>query len=207
MNDIQPGDIIQTFNAKFVDPSNASNWTGTSTQHTAIVESNNGGVLTLLEQNTWDGPTNRRFVTRSTLNLNWTLMTTEPNKQETRLVVYRAEQTKGFAATKSVQAAQKTSGWRRLAAVGPQLRVRTCPCATGFTHRLADAQDYVCAPAASRELILAENKNAPNNQVSRTDIRCRSGFVWRDAFNGDGICVTPQARDRVHQENRQHVNG
>jgi hypothetical protein len=59
---------------------------------------------------------------------------------------------------------------------------------------------------AVRELILAENKNGPNNQVSRSDNRCRSGFVWRDAFDGDGVCVTPQARDRVHEENRQHVN-
>jgi hypothetical protein len=204
---IQPGDIIQTFNAKFVDPSNAQNWTGTDTQHSAIVESNNGGVLTILEQNTWEGETNRRFVTRSTLNLNWRLMASKPDGQETRLIVYRAQASTGFAATKSVEPARQTSGWRRLAAVGgPQLRVRTCPCATGFTHRLADAQDYVCAPVAARDLILAENKNAPNNRVSTSDNRCRSGFVHRDSFNGDAVCVTPQARDRVHQENRQHVN-
>jgi hypothetical protein len=209
---IQPGDIIQMFNAKFVDPSTQS-WTGTSTQHSAIVESNKDGVLTVLEQNTWaDGTTNRRYVTRGTLNLNWRLETYDTNnKVGTRLIIYRAEQPPGgFVATKSRQAAPKTSGYRRLAAVagagGPQQRVKQCPCATGFTHRLADAKDYVCAPAAVRELILAENKNAPNNQVSRTDIRCRSGFVWRDAFDGDGICVTPQARDRVHQENRQHMS-
>ena len=40
VNDILPGDIIQTFNAKFVDPGNSNNWTGTNSQHSAIVESN-----------------------------------------------------------------------------------------------------------------------------------------------------------------------
>jgi hypothetical protein len=217
LSDIQPGDIIQTFNAKLVDPKTNA-YTGTGSQHTAIVESNNGGVLTILEQNTYDDcdsagvcKINRRYVTRSTKNLNWTLTTYTPGGQETRLIIYRAEQPPGgFVATKSRQAAPKTSGYRRLAAVGgaggPQQRVRQCPCATGFTHRLADAKDYVCAPAAAGQLILAENKNAPNNRVSTSDNRCRSGFVWRDAFDGDGVCVTPQARDRVHQENRQHMS-
>ena len=169
-------------------------------------------MLIVIEQNTWADcdsgtcKTNRRYATRGTVNLNWRLETTDPKGQETKLIIYRAEQQQGFVASKSVQSTQKTSGWRRLAAGGPQQRVRQCPCMTGYTHRLADGKDYVCAPTAARELIVAENKNAPNNQVSRSDIRCRSGFVWRDAFNGDGICVTPQVRDRVHQENRQHVN-
>jgi hypothetical protein len=30
---------------------------------------------------------------------------------------------------------------------------------------------------------------------------CRPGFVWRDARDGDGVCVTPQDRDEVHREN------
>ena len=25
--------------------------------------------------------------------------------------------------------------------------------------------------------------------------RCKSGYVWRDARNGDGVCVTPRERD------------
>lgn len=30
---------------------------------------------------------------------------------------------------------------------------------------------------------------------------CVPGQVWRDAFDGDGICVPPQRRDEVHREN------
>jgi len=30
---------------------------------------------------------------------------------------------------------------------------------------------------------------------------CKSGFVWRAAFNGDGVCVTPTNRDQITQEN------
>jgi hypothetical protein len=30
---------------------------------------------------------------------------------------------------------------------------------------------------------------------------CRSGFVWREARSGDYVCVSPESRARVHQEN------
>lgn len=69
----QPGDIIQLFNYKLVNPANTGNYSESSSQHSAIIESNNGGVLTVLEQNTnWNGE-NRRYVTRGTYNLNWRL--------------------------------------------------------------------------------------------------------------------------------------
>jgi hypothetical protein len=32
---------------------------------------------------------------------------------------------------------------------------------------------------------------------------CRAGFVWRDAFNGDHVCVTSSMRDRVATDNAQ----
>lgn len=31
---------------------------------------------------------------------------------------------------------------------------------------------------------------------------CKSGYVWRAAFSGDGVCVTPANRDLVAQETR-----
>jgi hypothetical protein len=31
---------------------------------------------------------------------------------------------------------------------------------------------------------------------------CRSGFVWREAFVGDLVCVTPKIRALVAEENR-----
>ena len=37
---------------------------------------------------------------------------------------------------------------------------------------------------------------------------CISGYVWREAFEGDLVCVTPAVRDLVRKENAegpQHV--
>jgi hypothetical protein len=31
---------------------------------------------------------------------------------------------------------------------------------------------------------------------------CKSGFVWREARQSDLVCVTPESRSRVAQENR-----
>ena len=83
-------------------------------------------------------------------------------------------------------------------------RVKRCTCNPAFDYRQADPQDFVCVSTASRAEIAVENDVAAQNRISTSDNRCISGFVWRDAFDGDGVCVTPQARDRVHQENRQH---
>jgi len=33
--------------------------------------------------------------------------------------------------------------------------------------------------------------------------RCRTGLVWREAFDGDDVCVTPERRAMVREENRQ----
>ncbi|HEY1972126.1 MAG TPA: hypothetical protein VGH89_29515 [Pseudonocardia sp.] len=30
---------------------------------------------------------------------------------------------------------------------------------------------------------------------------CKPGYVWRDARDGDGVCVTPAERTRVHTQN------
>ena len=34
-------------------------------------------------------------------------------------------------------------------------------------------------------------------------IPCRPGFVWREAFPGDFVCVTPETRNQVAFDNRQ----
>ncbi|MEU3407616.1 hypothetical protein ABZ766_27230 [Streptomyces sp. NPDC006670] len=38
---------------------------------------------------------------------------------------------------------------------------------------------------------------------------CPSGYVWRDSYDGDALCVTPAERDRVHalNPNRQPGGG
>jgi hypothetical protein len=82
-----------------------------------------------------------------------------------------------------------------------QQRVVKCRCYPPYLYRGADPQDWVCVTAESHGLILQENGQANQNRISGTDNHCKSGFVWRDAFDGDGVCVTPAARDRVHNEN------
>ncbi len=84
-------------------------------------------------------------------------------------------------------------------------RVRECACNSGFGFRMADADDFVWADRASRQIIVEENRNHAASHVDENvDWTCKSGFVWRDAFNGDGVCVTPASRSRVHAENRRH---
>lgn len=82
-----------------------------------------------------------------------------------------------------------------------QPRFPKCVCISPTTPRGADSKDFVCVYPDSRAHILQENSAAPRNRVSSTDITCKSGFVWRDAFDGDAVCVIPSARDRVHNEN------
>jgi hypothetical protein len=87
-------------------------------------------------------------------------------------------------------------------------RVKKCPCIsepTLYVYRMADAQDYVCVPIHSEMTARRENGLAALRRISAQDNRCKPGFVWRDAFDGDGVCVDPPARERVHQENRAHA--
>jgi hypothetical protein len=34
----------------------------------------------------------------------------------------------------------------------------------------------------------------PDERFRLEDGTCRSGYVWRDRFNGDNVCVTPAER-------------
>lgn len=42
--------------------------------------------------------------------------------------------------------------------------------------------------------------------VGTAQATCRSGFVWRDARDGDGICVTPDERDTAKKQNANGPN-
>jgi len=37
--------------------------------------------------------------------------------------------------------------------------------------------------------------------AAAADWQCDAGYVWRDAFPGDYVCVTPEVRDRVRHDN------
>jgi hypothetical protein len=32
-------------------------------------------------------------------------------------------------------------------------------------------------------------------------LTCKSGYVWRDAWDGDGVCVTPETRTQAKLDN------
>jgi len=36
--------------------------------------------------------------------------------------------------------------------------------------------------------------------------RCKTGYVWRDAKDGDGVCVTPEERDEAKKQNANAAN-
>ncbi|MER6252449.1 hypothetical protein ABT224_13935 [Streptomyces sp. NPDC001584] len=36
---------------------------------------------------------------------------------------------------------------------------------------------------------------------------CKPGYVWRDSFDGDALCVTPEERQRVHDANPNRQPG
>jgi hypothetical protein len=49
-----------------------------------------------------------------------------------------------------------------------------------------------------------ENVTAPSRWVNGAygPQTCIAGFVWREAFDGDTVCVTPERRAAVKEENR-----
>lgn len=78
-----------------------------------------------------------------------------------------------------------------------------------------DRIGLICAPAPSRPFILPPilptlPTAGPNSGPDFGGVagaasapRCRDGFVWREASPADLVCVTPQSRARVRQENAQ----
>src|SRR5437899_8619973 len=40
-------------------------------------------------------------------------------------------------------------------------------------------------------------------QTALAQDTCRSGYVWREAFPGDHVCVSPQTRTQAAQDNSQ----
>jgi hypothetical protein len=73
VREVQPGDILQSWNARFSGPNGASWGTAVSTDpknpghHTALVVAKNGDMITVLEQNS----NNLRLVKRNTYNMAW----------------------------------------------------------------------------------------------------------------------------------------
>ena len=73
-----------------------------------------------------------------------------------------------------------------------------------YVPRNAGPGDTTCVHTWDLADIQQENADGPkyvdpNSGYGPTG--CKSGYVWRDAYNGDGVCVTPAQRDAAHREN------
>jgi hypothetical protein len=83
----------------------------------------------------------------------------------------------------------------------------------GYVWRVAKPDDLVCVSPEERERVAQDNAHA----AERVDpdcaagtktcqygpSQCLSGYVWRDAWDGDAVCVTPDRRDQAHDDNAQ----
>lgn len=74
----------------------------------------------------------------------------------------------------------------------------------GMVPRNARPGDIVCVPDQIAKDIQFENSIAakrvdPNGAYG--PLSCKSGFVWREAFDGDQICVNPARRVATWQQN------
>ena len=47
---------------------------------------------------------------------------------------------------------------------------------------------------------------ALNMEVGTADAGCKPGYVWRDAKDGDGVCVTPAERAEAKAQNANAAN-
>ncbi len=81
-------------------------------------------------------------------------------------------------------------------------------CQPGFVPRLTRPSDSVCVSPASAAQVVFENTPAVQDQRKPTPRggpygpeTCLVGWVWRDAYDGDTICVTGDTRARAAQEN------
>lgn len=84
-------------------------------------------------------------------------------------------------------------------------------CKSGFVWREADNSDYVCVTGATRTAAKNDNLAHPTRvePICKTSPsscgyganQCKVGFVWRDAFPGDQICVLASVRDAAKADN------
>lgn len=83
-------------------------------------------------------------------------------------------------------------------------------CLPGYVYRLVVPDDEVCVTPESAAQVLVDNeeitqlRRKPNPPGGPYGINtCLQGFVWRDAYNGDQICVPVETRSRTAQENAE----
>jgi hypothetical protein len=74
--------------------------------------------------------------------------------------------------------------------------------------READDRDYVCVSVTRRAAVRTENELASSRRKRiwlRGTYTCKTGFVRREAFPGDRVCVSPESRSVAAQENKDRM--
>ncbi|MGD8214026.1 hypothetical protein [Aestuariimicrobium sp. Y1814] len=81
------------------------------------------------------------------------------------------------------------------------------PCKEPLVPRLTRPTDLVCVTKVSAAQVIIDND--PDTQAQRRagggpygPDTCKVGWVWRDAFPGDHVCVTGETRARTAAENK-----
>jgi hypothetical protein len=95
-----------------------------------------------------------------------------------------------------------------------QTQAQACPwgpqqCLPGYVWRVTKPDDLVCVTPGVRAQAAEDNAHA----AERVDPACATttcpygpnqclpGYVWRDAWDGDAVCVTPDVRTQAHDDN------
>lgn len=81
---------------------------------------------------------------------------------------------------------------------------RPAPCKSGFVHRQATPEDFVCASPGARDRVREENRVAASH-VGVT--KCKDGYIWRRARLADLVCVTVETFRQTQAENRAAAAG
>lgn len=85
-------------------------------------------------------------------------------------------------------------------------------CQTGYVYRLADPDDHVCVLPTSAAQVIKDNSeltqaqrkyNPPDPARPYGVDECLPGWVWRNAYSGDVVCVSVDTRTRTAQENAE----
>src|SRR4030095_4720401 len=95
-------------------------------------------------------------------------------------------------------------------------------CIPGFVWRMANRNDHVCVDPKTRTQAQQQNGAAGDNRTGPPSrarlaacgdnedclreafkIPCNSGYVWREAFPGDYVCVIPEIREQARRNNAE----
>jgi hypothetical protein len=85
-------------------------------------------------------------------------------------------------------------------------------CIEPYVWRQITSSDHVCVTGDARSLVQSENAAGPSHVTTDPNLiamygadACAAGYVWRDAYSGDHVCVTSDARTRSANENSAHA--